>query len=190
MIEMLGVDIGDDGNIGRQFQERAVALVRLDHHPVARAEAGIGAERVDDAAIDDGRVEAAGVEQGRDHRGRGGLAVGAGNGDAGFQPHQFGQHLGTAHDRNAPSRERRRVRDCPSDGGRDHHNLGHAEILRGMADGDGRAAILQPLDRIALGGVRALHLVAEVQQNLGDAGHADAADADEMDGTDVAGAVS
>ena len=35
MVEVLGVDIGDDGDVGGQFQKRAVALVGLDHHPVA-----------------------------------------------------------------------------------------------------------------------------------------------------------
>ncbi len=35
MIEMFGVDIGDDGNIGRQLQEGAVALVGFHHHPFA-----------------------------------------------------------------------------------------------------------------------------------------------------------
>src|SRR5256885_4261252 len=35
MIEMLRIDIGDDGDVGRQLQEGAVALVGLHHHPVA-----------------------------------------------------------------------------------------------------------------------------------------------------------
>ena len=39
----------------------------------------------------------------------------------------------------------------------------------------------------ALGDVAALHRVAEIVQHLGDAGHADAADADEMDGADASG---
>ena len=34
-----------------------------------------------------------------DQRGRRGLAVGAGDRDAPFEPHQLGQHLGAAHDR-------------------------------------------------------------------------------------------
>ena len=54
MVEVLGVDVGDDRDVGRQLEEGAVALVGLDHHPVARAEARIGAVGVDDAAIDDG----------------------------------------------------------------------------------------------------------------------------------------
>ena len=54
-----------------------------------------------------------------------------------------------------------------------------------MADRDRDAALAQALDDIAVGDVRALHLVAEDVHHLGDAGHADAADADEMDGADV-----
>ena len=65
MVEMLGVDVGDDRDVGRQLEEGAVALVGLDHHPVAGAEPRVGAVGVDDAAVDDGRVEAAGVEQRR-----------------------------------------------------------------------------------------------------------------------------
>ena len=40
----------------------------------------------------------------------------------------------------------------------------------------------QAADDVAVAHVRPRHRVAEVQQHLGDAGHADAADADEMDG--------
>jgi hypothetical protein len=60
VVEMLGIDIGDDGDVGRQFQEGAVGFVGLDHHPLALAHAGIGAVGIDDAAIDDGRIEPAG----------------------------------------------------------------------------------------------------------------------------------
>ena len=99
VIEMLGIDVGDDRYLGRQLQEGAVALVGLDHHPLALAHAGIGAIGVDDAAIDDRRVEPAGVEQRRDHRRRRGLAMRAADGDRLAKAHQFGQHLGAANDR-------------------------------------------------------------------------------------------
>ena len=112
MIEMLGIDIGDDGDVGRKLQEGAVGLVGLDHHPVAGAEPRIGAVGVDDAAVDHGRIEAAGVEQRGDERGRRGLAVGAGDGDAALEPHQLGQHLGAAHHRQAFGARRRRAPDC------------------------------------------------------------------------------
>jgi hypothetical protein len=45
----------------------------------------------------------------------------------------------------------------------------------------GDAGIAQALHIGAVGDVAALHLVAQIVQHLGDAGHADAADADEMD---------
>ena len=112
VIEMLGVDVGDDGDVGGQLQERAVALVGLDHHPVAGAAPGVGAVGVDDAAVDDGRIEPGGVEQRRDQRSRRGLAVRAGDGDALLQAHQLGEHLGAPHDGNALHAAPPRVRDC------------------------------------------------------------------------------
>ena len=63
VVEMLRIDVGDDRDVGRQLQERAVALVGLDHHPVAGAEPRVGAVGIDDAAVDDGRIEIARVEQ-------------------------------------------------------------------------------------------------------------------------------
>src|ERR1700685_2217168 len=49
-----------------------------------------------------------------------------------------------------------------------------------MPDRDLHALVAQPLDVGALGLVGALHRIAEVHHHLGDAAHADAADADEM----------
>ena len=112
VVEVLGVDVGDDGDVGGQLQEGAVAFVGLDHHPVALAEPRVGAVGVDDAAVDHGRIEPAGVQQRGDQRGGGGLAVRAGDGDGELQPHQFGQHLGAAHHRQALARARRPARDC------------------------------------------------------------------------------
>ena len=186
VVEMLGIDIGDDGDVGRQLEEGAVGLVGLDHHPVAGAEPRIGAVGVDDAAVDDGRIEAAGVEQRRHHRGRRGLAVRAGDGDAALQPHQLGQHLGAAHHRQPLRARRREFRIVALDRRGDDDDLGAAEIVGIVADRDRDALVAQPLDVGAVGLVGALHRVAEIDQHLGDAAHADAADADEMDRSDVA----
>ena len=81
MVEMLGVDIGDQRDVGRQLDEGPVGFVGLDHHPAARPHARIGAVGVDDAAIDHRRVEAAGIQQRRHHRRRRRLAMRAGDGD-------------------------------------------------------------------------------------------------------------
>ena len=53
-----------------------------------------------------------------------------------------------------------------------------------MADEDLRAAFPQAFDVGVVARVRALHLVADIDQDLGDPGHADSADADEVDGAD------
>ena len=37
VIEVFGIDIGDDRYIGGKFEERAIAFVGLDHHPIASA---------------------------------------------------------------------------------------------------------------------------------------------------------
>ena len=81
VVQVLGVDVGDDGHGGFQLQERAVALVGLDHDPVTGPNLRVGAIGVDDPAVDHGRVQPAGVQQGRHHRGRGSLAVRAADGD-------------------------------------------------------------------------------------------------------------
>ncbi len=88
-IEVFGIDVGDDGDRRRQPGEGAVALVRLDRHPVAGAQPGVGAIGVDDAAVDHGRVEPGGFEQAADHRGRRRLAMRAGDRDRPFEPHQL-----------------------------------------------------------------------------------------------------
>ena len=134
MIEMLGIDVGHDRDVGGQLQERAVALVGLDHHPVAAAEPRIGAVGVDDAAVDDGRVEPGGVEQGRHQRGRRRLAVGAGDRDALLEAHELGEHLGAANDRNAARARRDEFGIVAPDRGRDDDDGGAAEIGRIVAD--------------------------------------------------------
>jgi len=84
----------NNGDIGRQLEEGAVGSSASTTIQSPAPSRRIGAVGIDDAAIDHGRVEAAAVEQRRHHRRGRGLAVRAGDGDAGFQPHQFRQHLG------------------------------------------------------------------------------------------------
>ena len=180
MVEMLGIDVGDDGDVGRQLQEGAVALVGLHHHPLALAHAGIGAVGVDDAAIDDGRIEPAGVEQRRDHRGGRRLAMRAADGDGLAEAHQLGQHLGAAHDR-----QRFRARPCSSGlvfliADETTTTSASPRFSALVADEALDALVAQALHVGAVGLVGAVHPVAEIVQHLGDAAHADAADADEM----------
>ena len=130
IVEMLGVDVGDDRDRRRQLGEGAVALVGLDHHPVACAEPRVGAVGVDDPAVDHGRVELRGFEQRADHRGRRGLAVGAGDRDRPFEAHQLAQHLGAAHHRHAAGAGGDDLGVVGLDRRRDDDDLGGAEVLR------------------------------------------------------------
>src|SRR3546814_7396242 len=50
MVEMFGIDIGDDRYGAVQAQETAVAFIGFHHHPVAGAKPGVGAVAVDDPA--------------------------------------------------------------------------------------------------------------------------------------------
>ena len=184
MVEMLRIDIGDDGDVGRQLQKGAVALVGLDHHPVAGAEPRVGSVGVDDAPVDDGRVEPGGVEQRRHERGRRGLAMRAGDRDALLEAHELGQHLGAADDRNSSRAGCGQLRIVAPDRARDDDDRRRAQIGRIVADEHFCAVLAQALDVGVVARVRALHGVPEVDEDLGDARHADAADADEVDGAD------
>jgi hypothetical protein len=98
-IQVIGISLVTTATVAGQTQEGAVAFIGLHHHPFARAQPGIGAIGIDDAAIDHGGVHAARIQQRGDQGGGGGLAIGAGDGDAGAQPHDLGQHFGAPHQR-------------------------------------------------------------------------------------------
>src|SRR4029434_9955794 len=113
MIEMLRIDVGDNGYVRGQLQKRAVGFIGLDNHPIAGAQPCIGAVRIDEAAVYHRWVETASIEQGRNKRSRGCFAMGAGYRHTAFQPHQFRQHLGAPHDWQTPwARGEARSRVC------------------------------------------------------------------------------
>ena len=184
---MLGIDVGDDRDVGRQLEESAVGFVGLHHHPVAAAEPRIGAVGVDDAAVDHGRIEAAGVEQGRRpsrwswscrgcRRSRRSFSA------ASARPasRRAAPPAGAAARAATSSGLSRLIADETTT------TSAWSMILGLVADVTVAPLLAQPLDIGVVGGVGALHRVAEIDQHLGDAAHADAADADEMDRPDVA----
>ena len=185
MFEMLGIDVGDDGDRPVEAEEAAVALVGLDDHPVALAQPRVGAVAIDDAAVDDGRVDAAGIQQRSDHRRRRRLAVRPGDRDRLLHAHQLGEHLRAPDERQPPLDRGFDLGIAAADGGRDHDDGRFAQIVGRMADGHRNAVLPQLLDDIAVRHVGALHRIAELVHHLGDARHADAADADEVDRPDV-----
>ena len=103
-VHVLAVEVGDDGEDGRELEEAAVGFVGFGDEVLGGAEAGVGAEGVNPSADDHGGVEvafaAARSEHGGDHAGGGGLAMHSGYGDSVFQTHQFGQHFRALDDGN------------------------------------------------------------------------------------------
>ncbi len=81
VVQVVGLDVGDDRDLGVVGEEGAVALVRFGDEDVARAVVGVGPGLVEIAADGERRVGAAVLQCDGEHRGRRRLAVGAGDGD-------------------------------------------------------------------------------------------------------------
>src|SRR5882724_1888476 len=58
VLEMIGLDIRDDGNLGPELVESAVVLVSLDHDHLSRPDPGVGCDVAKHAADDDRGIEA------------------------------------------------------------------------------------------------------------------------------------
>ena len=66
MLQMFGVDIGDNAHGRGQTHKSAVAFIGFNHHPVARTKPRIGAIGIDNATIDNGRIEPRSIKHGGD----------------------------------------------------------------------------------------------------------------------------
>ena len=100
VIQVLAVDVGDHRQNRAELQERAVAFVGFDHQEIALSHARVGAAHGRGFSADHHRrIEAAGIEDRSGHGRGGGFAVAAGDGDAVFQAHQFGQQFAARDDR-------------------------------------------------------------------------------------------
>ena len=102
LVEMFAVDGGDDGDDGSEHEEAAVAFVGFDDKIFAFAQARRGSGLVDAAADDKRGIEMRRGKHGSYHRSCGGFAVGASDGDAVFQTHQFREHFGARNNRDFP----------------------------------------------------------------------------------------
>ena len=112
--------------------------------------------------------------------------MGSGDGDAVFQAHQFGEHLGAGDHRDFHFVGFDDFGIVGDDGGRSDHHVGAIDVDGfvsvencgaefGEAFGDGRGLP-----------VGAGNGIAEGEQNFGDAAHADAADAHEVNALKIA----
>ncbi len=119
-------------------------------------------------------------EDGSNHAGGGRLAVRTGDSDAVFHAHQLGEHFGAGNHRNQAAMcfDHLGVVGLDSCGG--DHDIGLDNVLRPVPVGNLPTQFRQPPGDIRLPEIRPRHFVTEVEQNLGNSAHADAADADEV----------
>jgi hypothetical protein len=180
VVHVLAVDVGDHRGHGEQVAERPVGLVGLGHQHVAMAEPRVGPQRARLAADDHRGIQPRLGEDGGEHRRGAGLAVRAGHRHAVLDPHQLAQHLGAGDHRDVAAAGGQHLGVVRPDGAGDHHHVRIGDVFGGVPLHQAAAEGGQPAGDVALLEVGARHLVAEIQQHLGDAGHAYAADADEM----------
>src|SRR6266536_80596 len=183
-VEMVRLDVRDDGDVGRQLEEGAVVLVRLRDEEVAPAQARVRAEDADPTADDDRRIEAGLGQNHSGQRSRRRLSVGPGDRDPLLQAHDLAEHLGSPDHR-----------DPALAGGGDlgirfvHRGRNDDQVYLGEVPGIVAEEDLRP-ERREPGGVLASLPVAagdlergREKKDLRQAAHADSARSDEMNPT-------
>ncbi len=105
----------------------------------------------------------------------------AGDRNAILQAHQLGQHLRTLDHGNVQVMRFGDFRIFDGNGGTGHDDFGTGDVFRAMSFENDSAESRQPLGDGGTFQIRAGNFVAEIEQHLGDAAHADSADAHEMD---------
>src|ERR1700688_5195027 len=175
LIEVLAVDGGDHRDDRRKQEKAAVALVRFHHEVIPFAQLRGGPRLIYAAADDEGGIEMRCGQNRSDHGGGGGFSVGSGDGDAIFQAHQFGKHLGARNHRDFHFVRFDDFGIAGDDRGRGHHHVRAIDVDSFMRIEDCGAKWGEPLGdsrRLAIG---AGDRIAQRQKHFGDAAHADAA---------------
>ncbi|TXT39836.1 MAG: Uncharacterized protein FD135_1845 [Comamonadaceae bacterium] len=178
---VVGIDVGHHRHHRQQVQKRGIGLIGFHHDVITLAQAGIGPGAVQTPANHKGRIET-GLGQHAGHQaGGGGFAVGTGNRNAVFQAHQLGQHQSPRYHRNAVVPGRDDFRVVSLHGGRGDHRIGPLDVLCRMANAGANTQTGQALQGGAVSLIGAGNGVVQVEQNLGNARHADTTDADKVD---------
>ena len=180
IVQVVGFHAGHDGRLGREHEERAVALVGLGHEQLAaalvRAEAGLG----EDAADHVGRVGAAVPQHGGEHGRGGGLAVRAGHRDAPAAEHHRGQRGRPVQHAQAALPGGHQLGVVRPDGGGHDERVRPGDVRGVVPDADVRAEQGQLVEQRRAGRVTAGHADSPGQHDPGDPGHARPADAGEV----------
>ncbi len=182
---MVGFDVGHDCHHRLQMQERGVTFIRFSDQITAVTQARVYARGFDQAAVDEGRIEARFSINAGDHRRGGGFTVGSGNGDAVTKTHQLGQHLCTADHRDTCFVCSNNFRVVGRDGAGNDHHAGIKDVFRAMVKIDSRTERRQLLRNRVRRQIGTADLVAFIRQHFGNTAHTGAADANKMNVPDA-----
>ena len=209
VVEVLFIDVEDDGVLGMELAQRAIAFIGLDDEPAilsgdgegVRSRAGTAADqqRFTRSAAAEARV--AGqlrhgrtdgearlglqfLEGKREQRGGRGLAVHAGDADAALASHECGEQAGAARDGELELLRGENLGVFEADGGGINHEERRrvAKVRGGVSDRDARTAATEDFHVLVFAEVRAADAKTEIEQQMAEAAHAAAARADEMHG--------
>ncbi len=181
MVQVIRLDVRDDGRRRGEVGEGLVGLVGLHHIRAPPTGMGVGAIGPHNAADEEGGIVAHGVQRAGEHgRGRR-LPMGARHGQRVQIAPEASEHLGAVHDGKVAPASLDELGVVLQDGrGNDHRHIAVGDVRSVLADEHRDARIAQLLGVAALLDVRARHGHALVVGDPGDAAHADAADPDKV----------
>ena len=182
VVHVVGLDVGDDDDVGVEIEKRAVGFVGLADEELPVAVTAVCVVALHDAADQEAGVEPHAVEHGGAHRGRRRLAMGAGDREGGVAGSQSGKHLraGPYGNTQLAGANQLRIRLGNRRGDHDHVGLDLVDGLGLMPDEDLHAGTGELADIARRLQVRTGHPITALMEHQGDAAHAGAADADEM----------
>ncbi len=180
VVEMVGVDVGDQCDRRVVEQEGAVGLIRLDHEQLTGAGGAGQAELLDHPAVDEVRVGSELPQGGDDHAGRGGLAVGAGHRHEPARSDQPVQSLGTMDDMQPALLRRQELRILRPDGAGVHDRVGIAEVRGVVPDVHRRSRSRERTEVVAVGSVGTGDADTGIEEHPRESAHAGTTDADEV----------
>ena len=185
--EVVDVDVRDDRRVQPEAEERAVALVGLDHQPLPGVEPRVRPDLVELAADEEAGVQVRGPQDERDHRRGRGLAVRPRDSEGTPGGDDAGERVGAREDRDAGPLGRDDLDVRPRHRGAEHDRVGVGRnVVRGLGHEALDAEQPEPLEARVLVQVRATHAVTELGEDRRVRAHARAPDAHDVDAAGLA----
>ena len=181
-IQVICIDVEHNGDVRLHFQEGTTEFAGFGQKCAAAADPRRAADGVELTADMDRGIQAALHQHLGQHGGGAGFAMGAADTNGLLIAfHQLAQQHAALDGRDTQPVRLHPFWIIAGSGAGINHQIGAMHLLRCMADIHLYAGCAHVADQIALGTVRAGHLVSLGNQHLRQTGHAGAADADHVD---------